>query len=166
MAKEYHDGSPCPICKEPLKSKSITETFSYKEKSFDYPNYIVHVCEKCDEEFVGDKTMKQSARRLRDFYREVDGLLTAREIKRIRIKLGRSQDDLSTLLGGGLKAFTRYENCDVIQTTSMDNLLRILDELPNAIEIIENKHLPKRRVLSASQVYVNQQAKIVGTYGK
>lgn len=166
MAKEYYDGSPCPMCKGNLKSKNITETFTYKGKSFDYPNYIVHVCEKCGEEFVGDTTMKQSARKLRDFYREVDGLLTASEIKRIRVKLGRSQEELSSLLGGGLKAFARYENSDIIQAESMDNLLRILDEKPQDIEIIERKHLPKRKVLSLSQVYDTRQGKLVGTYDK
>lgn len=166
MAKEYHDGSPCPLCAGKLKSKTITETFSYKGKSLDYPNYVIHVCDKCGEEFVGDRTIKQSARKLRDFYREVDGLLTSHEIKRIRVKLGRSQDDLGRLLGGGLKAFARYENCDVIQTESMDNLLRVLDEMPSAIDIIENKHLPKKRVLSTCQIYYNEQHKIVGRYGK
>jgi HTH-type transcriptional regulator / antitoxin MqsA len=166
MAKEYYDGAPCPMCKGQLKSNSITETFTYKGKSFDYPNYVVHVCDKCGEEFVGDKTMKQSARKVRDFYRVVDGLLTASEIKRIRVKLGRSQEDLSSILGGGLKAFARYENSDVIQAESMDNLLRILDEMPHAIEIIERKHLPKRKILSVSQVYSLTQGKLVGTYDK
>lgn len=166
MAKEYHDGSPCPICKGHLKGKSVTETFTYKGRSFDYPDYVVHVCEECGEEFVGDKTMKQSARALRDFYRVVDGLLTSTEIKRIRVKLGRSQEDLSSLLGGGLKAFARYENNDIIQSEPMDNLLRILDEHPYIIDTLESKHLPKRKVLSITQVYNTQQGKLVGTYDK
>lgn len=168
MAKEYSNGSPCPMCKGELSSKIVTETFTYKDKSFDYPDYIIHVCNNCGEEFVGDKTMKESARKIRDFYREIDGLLTASEIKRIRIKLGRSQEALSTLLGGGLKAFARYEKCDVIQTESMDNLLRVLDELPYAIEIIEKKHLPKPKILSTCQVYDTfaKQGKLVGTYDK
>lgn len=165
MAKEYKDGSPCPMCKGELKNKSVTETFTYKGKSFEYPNYIVHVCEKCGEEFIGDKTMKESARKLRDFYREVDGLLTANEIKRIRkFKLEKTQEELGALLGGGLKAFARYENSDVIQSEPMDNLLRILDEKPYVLEILENKHLPKR-TLSTSQLYTNSQ-KMAGTYGK
>ena len=158
MAREYHDGSPCPLCKGALKSKSVTETFSYKGRSFEYPDYVVHVCEKCGEEFVGDKTMKQSSRRIRDFYREVDGLLTASEIKRIRVKLGRTQEDLSALLGGGLKAFARYENGDVIQAEAMDNLLRILDEMPQAIDVIERKHAPRPRVLSVSRANNHQKS--------
>lgn len=166
MAKEYKDGSPCPICEGSLRGKNITETFSYKGKSFDYPNYVVHVCDKCGEEFVGDKTMKQSARKIRDFYREVDGLLTAIEIKCLRLRLGKSQEELSSILGGGLKAFARYENSDVIQSEPMDNLLRLIDANPSSLEILENKHLPKRKSLSTCQLYTITQGKMVGTYGK
>jgi HTH-type transcriptional regulator/antitoxin MqsA len=116
------------------------------------------MCEKCGEEFVGDKTMKQSSRRIRDFYREVDGLLTASEIKRIRVKMGRTQENLSALLGGGLKAFARYENGDVIQAEAMDNLLRILDEMPQAIDVLERKHSPRPRVLSVSRANNHQKS--------
>lgn len=165
MAIEYIDGSSCPICDGVLEEKIVTEIFSYKGKTLEYPDYLVHVCNKCGEEFVGDRTMKQSARVLRDFYRQVDGLLSASDIKRIRVKLGRTQEDMSSILGGGLKAFARYENSDVIQSEPMDNLLRILDEMPHSISIIENKNKPKRKV-STCQLYDLYQGKLVGTYDK
>lgn len=168
MAREFCNGDPCPLCGQPLREKSVTETFNYKGHTLEYPNYIVHQCAECEEAFVGDGTMKESGRRLRDFYREVDGLLKASDIKRIRVKLGYTQDDLSQLLGGGTKAFARYENSDVIQSVAMDNLLRVLDSHPQAVATLETKHLPSKRVLSTSMVYHTtiDEGRMVANYGQ
>ncbi len=137
MAKNYKNGDPCPICDHPLQVTSVTETFTYKGSTLEYPEYVVHKCNGCQEEFVGDDTMRSSTRRIRDFHREVDGFLTSTKIKEIRMKLGYTQDNLGRVLGGGVKAFARYENGDVTQSKSMDNLLRILDAKPEAITVLD-----------------------------
>jgi len=138
----YKEESQCPICgNKGLKKKVITETFEYKGDSFNYPNYVIHECPTCNEAIVDKKTLKESGRAIRDFYRKVDGLLTAKEIRRIReSKLHLTQDKASILLGGGLKSFARYENSEVIQSTALDNLLRILDDDPSKLSIILNKN--------------------------
>jgi HTH-type transcriptional regulator/antitoxin MqsA len=132
----------CPICGYGnLQKKVITETFEYKGKSFDYPNYVIYQCPSCDEAIVDKQSMKESGRAIRDFYRKVDGLLTAKEIRRIReSKLCLTQDDASMLLGGGKKSFARYENSEVIQSTALDNLLRILDDDPSRLAVILSKN--------------------------
>lgn len=168
MAREFSNGDPCPLCGHGLKEKSVTETFTYKGRALEYPNYVVHQCSSCGEEFVGNRAMKESGRRLRDFYREVDGLLLSSEIKRIRVKLGYTQDGLSQLLGGGAKAFARYESGDVIQSEAMDNLLRVLDSHPQALATLENKNMPEKRVISVSQVYHTcvDENRMVANYGR
>ena len=150
MAKQFKDGDPCPICTQQLQSTSVTETFTYKNVSMEYPDYVVHRCSGCGEEFVGSQTIKDSSRRIRDFHREVDGFLTSTKIKEIRMRLGYTQDDFSRILGGGDKAFARYENGDVTQAKSMDNLLRILDAMPQAIEILvpDSKPVQEKTVIS------------------
>ena len=132
----------CLICGgSKLERKEVTETFEYKGQSFEYPNYVVYACESCGEEIVDTKCMKESGRKIRDFYRKVDGLLTSDEIKRIRkFKLGLTQDDASKLIGGGPKSFCKYENCEVIQSEAVDNLLRVLDLYPHTLEVMKNKH--------------------------
>ena len=69
-----------------------------------------------------------------------DGFLTDEDIKRIRKKLGFTQKEMAEKLGVGLKNFARYENLSVRQGKAMDNLLRILDKYPEALDILENKH--------------------------
>lgn len=127
--------SKCPICRDGnLEKKVDTETFEYKGNKFDYPNYITYECQSCEEAIVDKKTLKESGRAIRDFYRRVDGLLTSQEIRRIReTKLCLTQDKASELLGGGAKSFARYENSEVIQSKAMDKLLRILDNDPSIL---------------------------------
>ena len=128
----------CPICgHDDMKKKVNIETFQYKGNKFDYPNYITYECQSCEEEIVDKKTLKESGRAIRDFYRLVDGLLTAQEIRRIReTKLCLTQDKASELLGGGAKSFARYENSEVIQSKAMDKLLRVLDNDPSILKVL------------------------------
>jgi len=124
-----------------LKKNIITETFTYKGKKFDYPDYIIYKCPSCKEAIVDKNTLKESGRAIRDFYRKVDGLLTSDEIYRIRKnRLCLTQDEASELLGGGAKSFARYENSEVIQSLALDNLLRILDKEPSMLNIIRAKN--------------------------
>ncbi len=137
----YKSGDACPICGAGnLSQKEITAEFEYKGEHLAIPKYMVWECSECAESLVDKKTLKEAGRAIRDFHRTVDGLLPASEIKRIRkFKLEMKQDELSLLLGGGEKSFARYENCEVIQSESMDNLLRILDVYPHAISVLQNK---------------------------
>jgi HTH-type transcriptional regulator / antitoxin MqsA len=143
------DGGQCPICgHEGLQKKTIIETFEYKGKKFDFPNYVIYECSQCGEAIVDKKSMKESGRAIRDFYRKVDGLLTAEEITKIRkFKLCLTQDGASKLLGGGAKGFARYENSEVIQSEAMDNLLRILDVYPHLINVIKDKNRTQQGVV-------------------
>lgn len=142
MARDYKHGDACPFCSGTLFEKHVSETFTYKGKTLEYPDYIVHECNSCSEQLIGQKTMKDSARRLREFYKEVDGLLSASQIRQIRLRLGLNQDAASELLGGGGKSFARYEHSEVIQSLAMDNLLRILDHAPTELHVIKEKNQP------------------------
>lgn len=65
-----------------------------------------------------------------------DGFLTDEDIKRIRKKLGFTQEEMAKKLGVGLKNFARYENLSVRQSKAMDNLLRVLDRYPETLEVL------------------------------
>jgi len=130
----------CPICGAGELKKHITnEEFEYKGRTISIPNYIAYSCNVCEESIVDDSTLKLSGRILKKFKREVDGLLSVKEIKRIRESLGFTQELLSEILGGGLKGFARYESGQITQSKAMDNLLRILDKYPYALSAIWQK---------------------------
>ena len=133
----YKNGDICPICGcDSLEKKEITETFVYKGHFLKIENYVIYECPGCGESIVDNATLKKSEKIIRDFHREVDGLLTSGEIKKIRKSLGFTQKEFGLLLGGGEKSFARYESCSVTQSKAMDNLIRILDKVPEAMDVL------------------------------
>jgi len=127
----------CPICdKGTLKKQVKDKVFKYKGESITIPGYVTYNCDICGDAVVDNGTLRESGKILKDFQRTVDGLLTAMEIKAIRKKLHLTQEEMADIVGGGLKGFARYETGQVCQSRGMDNLLRILDAYPFALNII------------------------------
>jgi HTH-type transcriptional regulator / antitoxin MqsA len=147
------EAQKCPICGAgKLKKKIGTETFEYKGASLTIPNYVTYVCADCGESIVDNATLKESGKKLKDFQREVDGLLTGPQIKAVRAKLGLTQEQLADIVGGGLKSLARYESGQVCQSKGMDNLLRILDAYPHTLKIIQKSG--KKAEYSAKVTYI------------
>jgi HTH-type transcriptional regulator/antitoxin MqsA len=130
--------SNCPVCgAHRLEEKMVEKTFTYKGRSITISDYLIYKCGECGEEMVVDKySPRKSEKALIDFSREVDELLTGVQIKRIRRKLGFTQEQMAELFGGGLKSFAKYETGKVCQSRAMDNLLRILDANPEVIKVL------------------------------
>lgn len=137
-------GERCPICDMgTLKKEVVVEPFEYKGQKITIPNYIKYRCNKCGEAVVDNGTLRESGKILKDFQRQIDGLLLAEEIKNIRKKLNLSQEEMAEILGGGLKSFARYETGQVCQSKGMDNLLRILDVYPFTLNVIQKNEAKK-----------------------
>lgn len=113
------------------------------------PDYQIFECPACGEAVVEKNSVRRAEKLLKDFGRQVDGLLTAVDIKRVRRKLHLTQEQMATVLGGGLKSFARYENGQVVQSKAMDNLLRILDCFPESLGVLpgvlRTKTVPSRK---------------------
>lgn len=56
------------------------------------------------------------------------------EIRRIRKKLGLSQQSAAKLTGGGHNAFSRYERGEVAPLPAVVNLFRLLDKHPDLLK--------------------------------
>jgi HTH-type transcriptional regulator/antitoxin MqsA len=136
----FGNSSICPVCGAgELTAKTIDERFTYKGQEMTVPDYVIYECAECGEALVEPASAKKAEKLLKDFSRQVDGLLRAADIKRIRKKLGFTQEQMAEVCGGGLKGFARYESGQVIQSKGMDNLLRILDEFPFVLDIINRR---------------------------
>ena len=123
----------CPKCGSSLVKHAKKEIINYKGKSHIIES-ITLKCGNCKNEIDpnADERLKEKIR----FERTVDGYLTDEDIRRIRKKLGLSQEEMAIRLGVGLKNFARYENLAVRQSKAMDNLLRVLDVYPDAIRLL------------------------------
>ncbi|MDA8427876.1 MAG: type II toxin-antitoxin system MqsR family toxin [Geobacteraceae bacterium] len=148
LSDMYKQGDACPLCGDGLLcEKVLEEHFSYKGHSLTVPDYCILECPACGEAFVDKDSARRAEKLLRDFGRQVDGLLMPVDIKRIRRRLHLTQEQMATVLGGGLKSFARYENGQVVQSRAMDNLLRILDRFPESLDVLPGVPRPQAVVM-------------------
>jgi DNA-binding transcriptional regulator YiaG len=68
--------------------------------------------------------------------------LTPDEIRRIRESLGLSKAEAGELIGGGPRAFTKYESGTIQPAAAVSNLLRLLDANPSALKTLLGKRAP------------------------
>lgn len=67
--------------------------------------------------------------------------LSPQAIRQIREKLGLSQVEAGELLGGGPRAFTKYESGTIRPAASTSNLLRLLSANPSALQTLSGEKL-------------------------
>lgn len=79
---------------------------------------------------VDARDMRVLDRAMNQLKAEVEGVPAPAEIRRIRRRLGLTQRRAGALLGGGERAFQKYESGDVVVSRPMANLLRLLDRDP------------------------------------
>lgn len=114
----------CPICGVGnLSRESEMDEVVYKGVK-KHVTTAYCVCDHCHIEQAGTSELRANKRIMNEFKKEVDHLLTGREILAIRVSLGITQDQASLIFGGGPNAFTKYENDDVVQSEAMDKLIR------------------------------------------
>jgi HTH-type transcriptional regulator/antitoxin MqsA len=130
----------CLVCGSTAIQRIVrTEIFEYKGKKIPIEDYAVIHCNACEEDVAEPESRERSIPILRDAQRLIDNFLTSKAIKSIRKSFTMTQEQFGELLGGGEKAFARYETGKVLQSRPMDNLLRILSEHPETIDTL-NKH--------------------------
>ncbi len=132
----YNEGGPCPVCEGALKQNFKNKNFKYKNEHLVIENYPSFKCQKCGEEFLDEKTIKEFEPMIRDFQRKVNGLLTSEEIKAIRKKLHITQEKLAQLLGVSRLTINRYENGQQTQTISQDIHFRMLKDYPVVLKAL------------------------------
>lgn len=79
------------------------------------------------------KVMDRALTRLKARHAE---LLEPDEIRKIRKSLKLTQQAAGNIIGGGPKAFQKYESGDLLPSKAISNLLKVLSKIPNAIEVL------------------------------
>jgi HTH-type transcriptional regulator/antitoxin MqsA len=133
----------CPICDGEIKREERIITYRYKE----YTKDILQVgdyCVECGEGFLSPKDLKASQKAISDFKREIDNLLTTDEIRTIRKKLKLTQEKASSIFGGGVRAFHKYETGENTQSKPLDILLKLIDNGKVTIDDIQNLYISQK----------------------
>lgn len=128
--------SKAPVCPETGKpmvrdTRPMEITYKGQSTTVDMPGWY---CHESGESIHTAEDMKVSDAALKELRLEVENLLKPQEVKRIRKKIGLSQRDAGTILGGGPNAFQKYEQDTVTVSKPMSNLLRVLERHPEEVE--------------------------------
>jgi HTH-type transcriptional regulator / antitoxin MqsA len=126
----------CPETGAPLHRDVRPMTFSYKGQSVtvDMPGWYG---EPPAESIHGGEDMKVSDRALNLMKARVEGLLEPQDIKRIRKKLRLSQQAAGDLIGGGPRAFQKYEAGDALPSRAISSALTLLDHDPSGLGVLK-----------------------------
>ncbi|MDD5604137.1 MAG: DUF4065 domain-containing protein [Eubacteriales bacterium] len=106
----------------------IVETGIFRDQEIEF-SAIYEYCHFTDEYNESEEIIRRNNCAAKDNYRKRTGLLTSKEIVKIREKYGISQKDLSEILGWGMATIARYEAYQV-QDRAHDDILRKIDVDP------------------------------------
>jgi HTH-type transcriptional regulator/antitoxin MqsA len=128
-----------PICPEtgaPMYRGVRPMILTYKGESltFDMPGWY---CDKSEESIHTGEDMKISDRKLNLLKARCERLLEPEEIRRIRKKLHLSQEQAGLMIGGGPRAFQKYESGDLLPSRAISSALVLLDHDPAALSLLE-----------------------------
>lgn len=122
----------CHDCGKELQREIRPLEISYKGETLivDQPGLY---CSGCGEGLLDGKDLATTRIARAGLKARVEGLLSPDEVRRIRTKLRLSQRKAGEILGGGSRAFHKYESGLVTVSQAMSNLLRLLDQDPKLL---------------------------------
>lgn len=108
-------------------------TYKGQSVTFDMPGWY---CDGCQESIHTGADMKLSDRMLNRLKARVEGLPQPQEVRRIRQKLGLTQERAGQLIGGGPRAFQKYETGELLPSRAISSALALLDHDPRALDVL------------------------------
>ncbi len=124
-----------PVCPEtgaPMHRDQKPMTLKYQGESitFDMPGWY---CPCCDQSVHSGEDMKVSDRMLNRLKANVEGLMVPEYIRDVRKKLGLSQVTAGEIIGGGPRAFQKYESGDLLPSRALNTALSLLAHSPQLL---------------------------------
>jgi HTH-type transcriptional regulator/antitoxin MqsA len=108
--------------------RPFTINYQGRSKTFAMPGWYP-AGDECEATFTQDD-LKVYDKAIKELKAEVEHLLLPTEIRSIRKRLKLTQIQAGMLLGGGKRAFQKYESGDVLPSRAISNLLRLLSSNP------------------------------------
>lgn len=123
----------CPTCGKTMKKSR--SRLSVRIHAEEVPvSGVPHLrCPGCDERLIGLAEAKALRQQANAKYREQHGLLSPAEIQALREGLDLTQGQLAELLQLGANTISRWEAGRLVQSSSMDVLLRLIRDVPQNI---------------------------------
>lgn len=133
---DVQDAPLCPVTGAAMHRDVRPMTLAYRRETltFDMPGWY---CDASEESIHTSADMKVSDRMLNLLKAKAERLLGPDEIRRIRKKLHLTQTQAGEIIGGGPRAFQKYETGDLLPSKAISSALVLLDHSPEAIAVLK-----------------------------
>lgn len=130
----------CPSC---AAAKLVHDTrdmpYTYKGESTVIPDVTGDFCPACGEAVLNMAESTRTSAAMLAFNKQVNAsIVNPAFIVSVRKKLGLDQQEAAEIFGGGVNAFSRYENGKTKPPLSLVKLLKLLDHHPKLLDEIRS----------------------------
>ena len=125
----------CPLCSEAeLVPDTRDLAYTYKGESTTIPGVTGDFCPACGEAVLDRGESTRVSALMLDFNKQVNASIVDPEfIVSVRKKLALDQREAAEIFGGGVNAFSRYENGKTKPPLALVKLLKVLDRHPDLL---------------------------------
>jgi len=125
----------CPIC---AKAQLVHDTrdipYTYKGESTVIPAVAGDFCPACGEAVLDGAESARASGLMLEFNKQVNAAIVDPEfIARVRKQLALDQRQAAEIFGGGVNAFSRYENGKTKPPLALVKLLKVLEQHPDLL---------------------------------
>jgi HTH-type transcriptional regulator/antitoxin MqsA len=126
----------CPVCGA---AELIHDTrdlpYTYKGETTTIPAVAADFCPACDESITDMAETDRVMREMQAFNKQVNAaIVDPGFIISVRKKLDLGQREAAEIFGGGVNAFSRYENGKTKPPLALVKLLKVLDRHPDLLD--------------------------------
>ena len=125
----------CPVCGAANLIRDTRDiAYTYKGESTMLPAVTADFCTACDESITDASQTKRVMDLMLAFNKQVNAAsVDPSYITTVRKKLDLDQREAAEIFGGGVNAFSRYENGKTRPSLALVKLLKVLDRHPDLL---------------------------------
>ena len=130
----------CPICgAAELVHDTRDIPHTYKGEVTTLHAVTADFCPACGESVLDAKESRRVSQLMREFRQQINAAIVDPQfVATVRKKLDLDQRQAAQIFGGGVNAFSRYENGKTKPPLALVKLLRVLDRHPELLAEVSN----------------------------
>jgi len=130
----------CPVCGEAeLIHDTRDQPYTYKGETTTIPAVTADCCPACNESITDMAETERVMREMQTFNKQVNAAIVDPEfIVSVRKKLDLGQREAAEIFGGGINAFSRYENGKTKPPLALVKLLKVLERHPDLLNEVRS----------------------------
>ena len=153
----------CPVCGA---AEVIHDTrdlsYTYKGETTTIPALTADFCPACDESMTDMPETERVMREMQAFNKQVNAaIVDPGFIINVRKKLDLGQREAAEIFGGGINAFSRYENGKTKPPLALVKLFKLLDRHPDLLDEVRAALLSRNSSFETAPVSAQSSRPVV-----